>query len=96
MKTYFVYILASKSGNLYTGITSNLEKRISHHKQKTVEGFTAKYNITRLVYFEETKEVQAAVAREKQIKSWRRNKKVELVKSINPKWKDLSEAWHEE
>ncbi len=81
-----VYILSSKLRVLYTGVTSNLERRVHRHKSKPTPGFTARYNISRLVYFEETNEVHAAIGREKQIKSWRRSKKISLIESMNPEW----------
>lgn len=93
MKTYYVYIMASKSRTLYTGMTSNLVGRVGGHKQKLLRGFTQRYNIGRLVYFEATNDVHAAIAREKQIKEWLRAKKVALVQSVNLKWKDLSADW---
>ena len=96
MKTYYVYIMSSKSGTLYTGMTSDLEKRVYQHKNKLTNGFTKKYDVNRLVYFEETGEVDSAIAREKQIKAWRRSKKTDLIKSTNQKWTDLSEDWFEE
>jgi len=80
MKEYFVYILANKSGMLYTGITNNLEQRLYQHKNKLNKGFTQKYNINRLVYFETTDDITAAISREKQIKGFLRNKKLELIK----------------
>lgn len=92
-KQYFVYILASRSKRLYTGITNNLVRRVLEHKQKKVSGFTARYDIMRLVYFEKTNDVRAAIEREKQIKGWLRKKKVTLVESVNPNWDDLSERW---
>ena len=95
MKQYYAYIMASKSRRLYTGITSNLEGRVYQHKHKLVDGFTARYNINRLVYYETTNDVHAAIAREKQIKGWLRAKKIALIESVNPKWEDLSEAWGE-
>jgi putative endonuclease len=91
---YFVYILASKSRRLYVGVTNDLERRLYEHKQKLADGFTAKYHIDRLVHFEETSEVLAAIEREKQIKGWLREKKVSLIESNNPTWEDLSEAWY--
>jgi len=94
MKEYYVYILANKSGMLYTGVTNNLEQRLYQHKTKIKEGFTKKYNINRLAYFETTDDVTAAIAREKQIKGMLRSKKVELIKSINPDFIDLSEDWN--
>jgi putative endonuclease len=85
--------MSNKSRSLYTGVTNDLERRIYEHKQKLVPGFTAKYNITRLVYFEVTEDVGAAIAREKQIKGWLRIKKIALIESMNPKWTDLSARW---
>jgi putative endonuclease len=93
MKTYYVYIMSNKTGTIYTGITSNLERRVYEHKNGLVDGFTKKYNITRLIYFEETGDVQTALAREKEIKKWRRSKKLDLVRGVNPKFEDLSESW---
>lgn len=76
---------------LYTGVTNNLERRIYEHKNKLIKGFTAKYNINKLVYFEYTADVNSAIAREKQIKGWTRQKKNELIQGVNPLWKDISE-----
>jgi len=90
---YYVYIMTNKSRTLYTGVTNDLERRVYEHKQKLVPGFTAKYNIARLVYFEVTQDVQAAITREKQIKGWLRSKKIALIESVNPEWKDLSMGW---
>ena len=81
---YFVYIMPSKSRRLYIGVTNNLERRVFEHKNKLVEGFTAKYNIDRLVYFAETGDVMAAMEREKQLKGWLRAKKIALIDSQNP------------
>jgi putative endonuclease len=89
-KHYFVYIMASHSRVIYVGMTNDLRRRVAQHQQKLVEGFTQKYNVTRLVYYEMTEEVHAALEREKQIKAWRRSKKVALIESMNPRWKDLS------
>ena len=75
---------------IYTGVTNNLERRVYEHKNKQVKGFTAKYNINKLVYFDYTKDVTSAIEREKEIKSWRREKKNRLVESMNPEWRDLS------
>ncbi|MBL8063525.1 MAG: GIY-YIG nuclease family protein [Anaerolineales bacterium] len=94
MKKYYVYIMASKSRVLYTGVTNNLERRVYEHKNKLVEGFTSKYNINQLVHYEETNDVQVALAREKQIKGWLRAKKIALIESVNPQWKDLSLEWY--
>lgn len=88
---YYVYILASGyNGTIYIGVTSNLEKRIYQHKNKVYAGFTAKYNIDRLVYFETTSDVRAAITREKQLKKWKREWKINLINQQNPKWIDLS------
>jgi len=88
---YFVYIMTNRSGTLYTGVTNNLERRIYEHKHHLVNGFTKKYKIEKLVYYEETNDINAAISREKQIKGWLRKKKIALIESINPGWKDLSE-----
>ena len=96
MKTYYVYIMNSPTGTLYTGMTSSLKRRVYEHKQKLRAGFTKKYNVTRLAYYEETSDVQTALAREKEIKKWRRSKKIALIKTMNPKWQDLSEEWNDE
>ena len=90
MKQYFVYILASKrNGTLYTGITSNLLKRVYEHKNNLVEGFTKKYNVHTLVYYEAYNDIYDAIAREKNIKKWKRQWKIELIEKSNPKWEDL-------
>ena len=78
---------------IYIGVTSDLTRRIYQHKGKMLKGFTEKYNVNKLVYFEETTDVLCAITREKEIKKWRRDKKDKLVSSINPEWKDLSEEW---
>jgi putative endonuclease len=83
--------MTNKSGTLYTGVTNNLERRIYEHKHHLVKGFTNKYNIDKLVYFEETNDINVAISREKQIKGWLRKKKIALIESMNPGWKDLSE-----
>jgi putative endonuclease len=93
MKQYFVYIMTNKSGTIYTGVTNNLERRIMEHKQMAVPGFTQKYKITKLVYYEVTEDVHSAIAKEKQIKGWLRAKKIKLIESMNPRWKDLAEGW---
>ncbi len=82
-----------RNGTLYTGITNDLERRVYEHKHKLVKGFTSKYNLMRLVYYEDTDDVSAAIAREKQIKGWLRRKKLALIESMNPEWKDLSDGW---
>jgi len=94
-KPYYVYIMTNRSRTLYTGVTNDLERRVYEHKQKVVPGFTVKYRITRLVYFEVTQDIHAAIAREKQIKGWLRAKKMALIESANPEWKDLSVGWYE-
>jgi len=83
-RTFHVYIMAGNSGVLYTGVTSSLAKRVGEHKLKFIPGFTRKYNITKLVWFEPHSSVRAAIAREKEIKAWRRSKKVALIESLNP------------
>ena len=95
MKKYYVYILASISGTLYTGMTNDLERRVWEHKEGETPGFTQKYKAKKLVYFEDTQYVNEAIAREKQIKGWLRKKKIALVESVNPKWEDLSRDWFE-
>lgn len=93
MNRYYVYIMANVARTLYTGVTNALELRVHQHKQRLVPGFTSKYGLDRLVYFEEGGDVLAAIAREKQIKGWTRAKKLALVESLNPDWKDLSVGW---
>ncbi|KJS87710.1 MAG: hypothetical protein JM58_03340 [Peptococcaceae bacterium BICA1-8] len=89
---YYVYILTNWSNNvLYTGVTNDLERRLYEHKNKMVKGFTKKYNVDKLVYFESTTDVRSAISREKQIKGWIRSKKNDLIENANPGWKDLSE-----
>ena len=93
---HYVYILTNSSRTLYVGVTNNLFKRVYEHKNKFVQGFTSKYNIGWLVYYEQTGNLASAVAREKQLKGWRRSKKVELIEAFNPAWKDLSMDWYED
>ena len=91
---YYVYMITNKTNSvLYTGITNNLERRLYEHKHKLVKGFTSKYNVNKLVYFDHTEDVISAISREKEIKGWKREKKNKLVESINPEWKDLSEEF---
>ena len=92
-RTYYVYLMANLSRTLYVGVTNDLQRRVYEHKAKRTPGFTSKYDITRLVHVEATPNVRAALAREKQIKAWRREKKVELIEAGNPDWQDLSNAW---
>ncbi len=96
MKQSYVYIMTNRSRTLYTGVTNNLERRVCEHKNKLVKGFTEKYNITQLVYYEAIGDIRAAIAREKQIKGWLRMKKIALIESLNPEWKDLSVEWFKE
>jgi putative endonuclease len=91
--TYYVYIVASRSRVLYCGITNNILRRTEQHREGSIEGFTADYKCTRLVWFERYQYVGNAITREKQIKRWRREKKLALIKQANPDWVDLSEAW---
>jgi putative endonuclease len=86
---YYVYILSSTNGVLYVEMTNDLVRRVSQHKQRAIAGFSKRYNVDRLVYFEHTHQVDAAIAREKQIKGWVREKKAALVESRNPQWVDL-------
>ena len=91
---YYIYMLTNKTNSvLYTGITNDLERRLYEHKNKLIKGFTSKYNVNKLVYFDHTSDVVSAIAREKEIKGWRREKKNKLVESMNPEWKDLSEEF---
>ncbi len=90
MSEYFVYIVSSRSRVLYTGVTSDLQRRVKAHVEGTTPGFTLKYRVNRLVYFEVTRDVRAAIAREKQIKGWLRKRKIALIESMNPTWLDLS------
>ena len=96
-KTYYVYLLTNWNNRvMYVGVTNHLQRRIYEHKNKLVEGFTKKYNVDKLVYFEMTSDVLAAIEREKQIKKWRREKKDRLVIAVNPEWKDLSLEWEKD
>lgn len=92
-KGYFVYIMSSQRRVLYTGISSNLPLRVWQHKTGAFEGFTSKYKVTQLVYYECFQNVRNAIRREKEIKGWLREKKIVLIESLNPKWKDLSAGW---
>jgi len=93
MKNYYVYILASKrNGTLYIGVTSNLLKRIDEHKKEAVEGFTKKYKVKDLVYFQSTSDIRSALVREKQLKKWNREWKIRLIEEHNPDWIDLSDS----
>lgn len=92
-KTYWVYIMSNKSNTLYIGITNNLQRRVYEHQNKLVEGFTARYNINRLMFFEEFNSPKEAIEAEKKIKGWTRKKKMELIKTKNPEFRDLSESF---
>ena len=92
--SYYVYILASRAKTLYIGVTNNLERRVWEHKTGMLQGFTKKYNVNRLVYYETSEDIQAAIQREKQLKGWLRIKKLALVESINPEWDDISQTWY--
>lgn len=92
MRQFYVYILASISRTLYVGVTSDLPRRVYEHKHKLRGGFTARYNVNRLVYYETTENARAAIEREKQIKSWTRKKRLDLIESINPGWEDFAET----
>ena len=96
MRQSYVYIMANRSKTLYVGVTNNLERRVYEHKHSLVEGFTSRYHLTKLVYYETTGEIEAAIGREKQLKGWLRRKKVALIESVNPEWDDLSETWYTE
>ncbi len=93
MKSYCVYIMAGISGVIYIGVTNDIERRVVEHKNKAVPGFSARYNLTKLVYFDVFGDVRAAIAREKQLKGWLRRRKIALIESVNPKWNDLSPEW---
>jgi putative endonuclease len=92
-KRYYVYIMASRSLTFYTGMTGDLCRRALQHKNGEIEGFTKRYHVNRLVYYEAFKYVRSAIAREKQIKAWTRAKRLALIKSENPTWQDLAEGW---
>lgn|SRR4029077_4467955 len=95
-KTYVVYIVASRSRSLYTGVTNNLQRRLAQHREKLVPGFTSRYNIFRLMHFEVYGDIQTAIAREKEIKAWRREKKIRLIERKNSTWEDLSASFFED
>ena len=92
---YYVYILTNKYNTVvYTGVTNNLERRLYEHRNHLVDGFTKRYNLNKLVYFETTSDVDSAIEREKQIKGWKRDRKNALIESVNPLWNDLSADWN--
>ena len=90
MKSYIYILFNKRNGTLYTGVTSDLKKRVYEHKNKTYEGFTSKYNVNKLGYYEEYNDIKQAIEREKQIKAGSRKKKMSLIESINPSWEDLT------
>ena len=92
-KLYYVYMMSNISKMIYTGMTSDLEFRVYQHKNKQMEGFTKKYNLYKLVYYEDTDDVSYAILREKEIKGWRGEKKIALIESMNPNWNDLAKDW---
>jgi putative endonuclease len=90
MKQYYLYILASKkNGTLYIGVTNNLTRRVYEHKNNLIDGFTKKYNVHNLIYYEESPDMISVITREKQVKKWKRQWKIELIEKLNPEWKDL-------
>ncbi len=92
-RDYYVYIMASDTGTLYVGVTSDLVRRISEHKQNLIGGFTKKYKCRKLVFYENYSDIKLAIAREKQLKNWNRFKKQDLINKINTHWQDLSAEW---
>jgi len=93
MRIYYIYIMASRSRVLYTGVTNDLTRRVNEHKRGLNAGFTSKYRVTRLVYFEEFTDIRDAIAREKAIKGWKRSRKIRLVEERNSAWEDLAREW---
>ena len=87
--------MTNKAKTLYTGVTNDIERRVYEHKQKLISGFTYKYNINKLIYYEVFNDIISAISREKQIKGWLRVKKITLIESVNPEWLDLSKEWYE-
>ncbi len=94
MREYYVYIMTNGAIPRYIGVTNDLVRRVYEHKQKLIDGFTKKYNITFLIYYETTSSVEAARVREKQLKGWRRVRKVALIEAFNNQWRDLSLGWY--
>src|SRR5215472_1019504 len=92
-RCYFIYILTNRTRTLYIGVTNDLVRRVYEHRSGDIPGFTSKYKIHRLVYFEEFLDIRQAIAREKEIKGWLRSRKIQLIESVNPAWKDLSLEW---
>ena len=92
-KTFFVYIMSNDTRMLYIGVTNNLERRVLEHRQKVLHSYTSRYNLTWLIYYVEFDDINAAIAREKQLKGWRRPRKIDLVHSTSPRWRDLAREW---
>ncbi len=92
-RLYYVYMVTNRSGTLYTGVTNDLERRLAEHREARPGTFTARYRIDRLVWYESTSDVMSALEQEKRIKGWRRARKLELIRSMNPRWEDLSAGW---
>jgi len=92
-KQYYVYLMSNVSRTLYVGVTNNLERRVSEHRAGTFQGFTSRYKMRMLVYYEMFDDILVAIAREKQIKGWLRSKKIAIIEAVNPNWRDLSEDW---
>ena len=95
-KTYYVYIMTNRSRTLYIGVTNNIKRRVHQHRTGRAEGFTHRYRIDLLVYIETFTDVHSAIEREKQIKRWRRKKKLQLIERDNPDWRDLSDGWYDD
>ena len=94
MDSYYIYILSNFTNTtLYIGVTNNLQRRLNEHKTKSIKGFTEKYNVNKLVYFEETTDIKSAIQREKNLKKWKREWKIELIRKKNPNFNDLSANW---
>ena len=94
-RCYYVYIIANATRILYTGVTNNLVRRVHQHKSGEIDGFTSHFHVCRLLYYEAFHDIRNAIAREKQIKRWRREKKIWLIERVNRNWKDLSDGWYE-
>ncbi len=94
-RQYYVYIMTNRSRTLYVGVTNDLERRVHEHKSESTEGFTKRYKMHRLVYYDATSSIEGAITREKELKKWRRSKKIDLIEATNPGWKDPSEGWYE-
>jgi putative endonuclease len=96
VREYYVYIMTNRSGTLYIGVTSDIQRRVQEHKSKALRGFTKRYVMDRLVYYEDYPDPTSAIDREKQLKGWLRRKKIELIQEMNPRWEDLAAAWFDE